>query len=58
MNDTQLVTIDPALGAEEHFITFEGQRTWVGIVGDAEREREEGHAPLLLLHGGPGACHD
>ncbi len=58
MNDTELVTIDPALGAEERFITFEGQRTWVGIVGDAEREREEGHAPLLLLHGGPGACHD
>ena len=37
---------------------LEGQRTWVAIVGDEERERREGRAPLLLLHGGPGACHD
>jgi L-proline amide hydrolase len=58
MNDTTLVTIDPALGAEERFVTFEGLRTWVATVGDVEREREEGHVPLLLLHGGPGACHD
>ena len=58
MNETSLVTIDPALGAEERFITFEGLKTWVGVVGDAERERREGHIPLLLLHGGPGACHD
>jgi proline-specific peptidase len=30
----------------------------VAIVGDAVTERERGLAPLLLLHGGPGACHD
>ena len=58
MNDTALVTIDPTLKADERFVTFEGQRTWVAIVGDEERERREGRAPLLLLHGGPGACHD
>jgi proline-specific peptidase len=58
MNDTALVTIDPALGADERFIAFDGQRTWAAVVGDAERERQEGHVPLLLLHGGPGACHD
>jgi proline-specific peptidase len=58
MTDGTVVTIDPALGADEHFITFEGLRTWVASVGDAEREHEEGHLPLLLLHGGPGACHD
>jgi proline-specific peptidase len=52
------VTIDPALDAEERFITFEGRRTWVAVVGDAEDERRTGRAPLLLLHGGPGACHD
>ena len=52
------VTIDPALGAEERYITFEGRRTWVAVVGDAEAERRSGRAPLLLLHGGPGACHD
>jgi L-proline amide hydrolase len=58
MTDSRLVTIDPALGAEERTITFDGQRTWVAIVGDEEREQREGKAPLLLLHGGPGACHD
>jgi L-proline amide hydrolase len=58
MTATTLVTIDPALGAEERFIDFEGGRTWVAIVGDAALERQQGKAPLLLLHGGPGACHD
>ena len=28
------------------------------MVGDEAVERERGLAPLLLLHGGPGACHD
>jgi proline-specific peptidase len=58
MNDTGLPTIDPALGAHERFVDCLGLRTWVGIVGDAERERSLGLAPLLALHGGPGACHD
>jgi proline-specific peptidase len=30
----------------------------VAVVGDEAAERERGLAPLLLLHGGPGACHD
>ena len=51
---TDFVTIDPALGADERFVTFEGRRTWVAVVGDERAAR----APLLLLHGGPGACHD
>ena len=58
MTAKTLVTIDPALGAEERFIDFEGGRTWVAVVGDAALERQQGKAPLLLLHGGPGACHD
>ena len=33
-------------------------RPRVAIVGDHESERRSGRAPLLLLHGGPGACHD
>ena len=33
-------------------------RTWVAIVGDEAVERASRKAPLLLLHGGPGACHD
>jgi L-proline amide hydrolase len=58
MTDQHFVTIDPALEATESFITFEGGRTWVGIVGSEADERLTGNAPLLLLHGGPGACHD
>jgi L-proline amide hydrolase len=39
----------------EGFIPFKGYRTWHKIVGERE---EAGKLPLLLLHGGPGACHD
>jgi proline-specific peptidase len=39
----------------EGFIPFKGYRTWHKIVGAGE---EAGKLPLLLLHGGPGACHD
>ena len=53
-----LPTIDPALGAHELFVEYEGLRTWVAVVGDEAVERARGLAPLLLLHGGPGACHD
>ncbi len=53
-----LWTIDPALGARESFVEFEGFKTWVAVVGDEATERQRGQLPLLLLHGGPGACHD
>lgn len=55
---TTLPTIDAALGARETFVEHDGLRTWVAIVGDEAAERDGGHLPLLLLHGGPGACHD
>jgi L-proline amide hydrolase len=51
-------TIDPALAAQEGFVEYAGGRTWYAIVGDEAAERSAGLAPLLLLHGGPGACHD
>ncbi|MEO8437342.1 MAG: proline iminopeptidase-family hydrolase [Chloroflexota bacterium] len=51
-------TIDPALDAREGFVEFAGGRTWYAIVGDDDAERAARLAPLLLLHGGPGACHD
>lgn len=51
-------TIDPTLGAQEGFVDVEGLRTWYAVVGDEASERADGKAPLLLLHGGPGACHD
>ena len=50
-------TIDPALDAREGFVEFDGGRTWYGIVGEGGEGAGE-RAPLLLLHGGPGACHD
>ncbi len=39
----------------EGYISFKGYKTWYKIVGEKE---EPGKLPLLLLHGGPGACHD
>ena len=51
-------TIDPALGAREGFIEVDGLLTWYAIVGDESTERAAAMDPLLLLHGGPGACHD
>ncbi|MCJ7711465.1 MAG: proline iminopeptidase-family hydrolase [Chloroflexi bacterium] len=53
-----LATIDPTLDARELFIEHDGLRTWVAVTGDEAVEQERGLAPLLLLHGGPGACHD
>jgi len=47
MNMTQPTT--------EGYIPFKGYKTWYKIVGEKE---EPGKLPLLLLHGGPGACHD
>ncbi len=43
------------LPATEGQIPFKGYKTWYKIVGEKE---DEGKLPLLLLHGGPGACHD
>jgi len=38
---------------------FEGNETWYQVFGDLERARSgEGPAPLVTLHGGPGATHD
>lgn len=51
-------TIDPALAAREGWVDVDGRRTWYAIVGDEATERAAGKAPLLLLHGGPGAAHD
>ncbi|HEV8190414.1 MAG TPA: proline iminopeptidase-family hydrolase, partial [Ktedonobacterales bacterium] len=40
----------------EGYIPFHGYRTWYCIVGDPAWDVER--APILLLHGGPGATHD
>jgi proline-specific peptidase len=40
----------------EGYIPFHGYRTWYRIIGDPAWDAM--HAPILLLHGGPGATHD
>ena len=52
---SELVRIDPALGAREGTIEFPGYQVWYAIVGEGEAP---GKLPLLCLHGGPGAAHD
>lgn len=41
--------------ATEGSLSFKGYNVWYRIVGERE---EAGKFPLLILHGGPGACHD
>lgn len=45
------------LPVTEGFIPFRGHKTWYRVVGDLTAV-PAGKFPLLLLHGGPGACHD
>jgi len=37
------------------YAEFDGHRTWYRVVGEL---RPDGPAPLVTLHGGPGAVHD
>ena len=43
------------MSTKEGFVSFRGYNVWYRIVGDREAP---GRAPLLCLHGGPGATHD
>lgn len=43
-----------AMPTSEGYIPFHGYRTWYRVVGAETDER----APVVLLHGGPGAPHD
>ncbi len=43
------------LAAAEGHVSFRGHNVWYRIVGERE---DPGKAPLLCLHGGPGAPHD
>lgn len=41
------------------YAPFEGHKTWYQVVGDLDAARSgAGPAPLVTLHGGPGATHD
>ncbi len=39
----------------EGFVEWDGHRTWYRVDGDLQAN---GPAPLVVLHGGPGAAHD
>jgi L-proline amide hydrolase len=41
----------------EGYVAFEDGRTWYGIAGELPVDGS-GLAPLVVLHGGPGATHD
>jgi L-proline amide hydrolase len=41
------------------YAPFEGSQTWYKVVGDVDQARSgTGPAPLVTIHGGPGATHD
>ncbi len=43
----------------EGYAPFEGHETWYGVAGDLDAAGSgNGPAPLVTLHGGPGATHD
>jgi L-proline amide hydrolase len=47
------------LPGHEGYAAFEDHQTWYRVVGDLDAARSgEGPAPLVTLHGGPGATHD
>jgi L-proline amide hydrolase len=46
-------------GQTQGYAPFEGHKTWYQVVGDLAAARSgAGPAPLVTLHGGPGATHD
>ena len=44
--------------SREGTVAFHGHETWFRVTGDLEATRADGRAPLVVLHGGPGATHD
>jgi L-proline amide hydrolase len=47
------------LPVQDGYAAFEDHQTWYRVVGDLSAARaQDGPAPLVTLHGGPGATHD
>jgi L-proline amide hydrolase len=44
--------------SREGRVPFGDGETWYRVTGDLDAAREAGVAPLVVLHGGPGATHD
>ncbi len=49
---------DPTTGTVGFTVDDETHRTWYRITGSLPRSGHDGPAPLITLHGGPGATHD
>ncbi len=39
-------------------VEWDGHRTWYRIDGELDAGETDAPSPLVVLHGGPGACHD
>lgn len=39
-------------------VEWDGHRTWYRLDGELDADGADAPAPLVVLHGGPGACHD
>lgn len=51
-----MTNLDVAIESAEAVLDWDGLQTWYRIVGDLDAVG--GHAPVVILHGGPGATHD
>ena len=51
-----MTNLDVAISSTEAVIDWDGLKTWYRIVGDLDVS--SGHAPVVIVHGGPGATHD
>jgi L-proline amide hydrolase len=40
------------------YADFRGNQTWYRVTGSLDAGRDNGKAPLVVLHGGPGCTHD
>ena len=49
---------DPTTGTVGFTVDGETHRTWYRITGSLPTTGDDGPAPLITLHGGPGATHD
>lgn len=49
---------EPFTPTSEGYADFEGHRTWCRVDGELRPGATDGPAPLVVLHGGPGATHD
>lgn len=53
-NEDDTSEVKPKLKITEGYIPYLGHMTYYRLVG----ERQEGKAPIILLHGGPGSTHN